>query len=325
MTSGSVVADLQRKKEALQHQINEIEQQIQNHSSKLDNGHSSTSTTLDTSSIIHIEKSGYLNKWQDRSIGWAGTKWDLRFVRLSRGRLSYYKTHNDNSPRYILTLRNCAVRDDGYKKNSRYWAKKKDDTKVDIQTPGAYYHVFSIYQRSENQMDREEYDDDIVPLLRFSSQSFAEKSIWINQLSDACAFCDTDEFTKLEEQYAITEQCSNSIATSYKSGTLPPMFFAPAPPPKLKRHPSNATFNKKGNNRASYLKKNKLKDAPKSNTQRTSGYPPSKPMHRNASPSYLSDEAPMQNYRGILNLALIILVISNFRISRLKFPIFRQS
>ena len=330
----SHIIDLQRQKKALENQLHAIEQQLQEQtqksisSSTTTESKSGSSSTESPSQIIHIEKSGYLYKWQDRSIGWTGTKWDLRFVRLARGRLSYYRTHNDNSPRYILTLRNCAVRDDGFKQNGRYWKRNNSNgsngsNDIDLHTPGAYYHVFSIYQRPEKE-EEDETDDDIVPLLRFSTQSFAEKSLWMEQLSDACAFCDTDEFVKLEEQHAAelvaAEQRNANIinqtfssAAAYKNGTLPPMFFAPAPPPKIRRNPSNATL-KKASRRASYLKLNTSKDAPKSNTQRKSGYPPSKPMHRSASPSYLSDEAPMQNYRGILNLGLIILIISNFRI-----------
>lgn len=37
-------------------------------------------------------------------------------------------------------------------------------------------------------------------------------------------------------------------------------------------------------------------------------------MHREAEPSYLSSEAPVQNLRGFLNLGIIILVVSNFRL-----------
>ena len=38
------------------------------------------------------------------------------------------------------------------------------------------------------------------------------------------------------------------------------------------------------------------------------GYPPSKPMHRYSAPSYLSVEAPIQNYRGFFNLGVLILI-----------------
>jgi diacylglycerol O-acyltransferase-1 len=37
-------------------------------------------------------------------------------------------------------------------------------------------------------------------------------------------------------------------------------------------------------------------------------------MHRSAAPSVLSAEAPTQNYRGLFNLGIIILVVSNFRL-----------
>mmetsp|Transcript_18124 Transcript_18124/g.22839 ORF Transcript_18124/g.22839 Transcript_18124/m.22839 type:complete len:240 (+) Transcript_18124:465-1184(+) len=103
---------------------------------------------------------------------------------------------------------------------------------------------------------------------------------------------------------AAATPINGTILTSqaaYKSGTLPPMFFAPAPP-RISRLPSNTNL---GSN------SNKIR---KSYVQRKNDYAPSRPMHRSTSPSYLSDEAPMQNYRGLLNLGLIILVISNFRI-----------
>ena len=335
----STVSKLKCQKESLLSQLEEIEKELNQKEKKKDsstsvtknsivgNNNSTATTTTTTatatasSSIMHYEKSGYLYKWQDRTIGWTGTKWDLRFVRLEMGRLSYYKTHSDPSPRYVLTLRNCAVRDDGYKQNGRYW-KRNSEVEVDVQTPGAYYHVFSIYQRAEGSNDTSstevEDEENIVPLLRFSTQSYAEKTFWIDQLSAACAVCDTEEFRQYEKEMseaAIAQKLngtSTSTPTSYRNGTLPPLYFAPAPPPKLLRQPSNATFIKLEN--ASYVKLSSMKDAHKSNPQHKSGYPPSKPMHRSAEPSYLSDEAPMQNYRGLLNLGIIILVISNFRI-----------
>ncbi len=305
------VKDLRRQKEELLNQIKEIDKELGQNSEDAND----YKNEVDPAPVVLLEKSGYLFKWQDRTIGWTGTKWDLRFVRLERGRLSYYRTHSDPSPRYVLTLKNCAVRDDGFKPNKKYW-KRNAEVDIDIQTPGAYYHVFSIYQRPERSDPTEEESDDIVPLLRFSTQSYAEKSLWVEQLSEACAFCDSDEFSKYENETALAvakqfESFNTPETYNYKNGTLPPMLFVPAPP-KLKRHPSNSSMSKKRN--ASYVKLNTSKDAPKSNSQKKQGYPPSKPMHRSASPSYLSDDAPMQNYRGLLNLGIIILVISNFRI-----------
>ena len=90
-------------------------------------------------------KSGYLFKWQDRSIGWGGTKWALRYVTLNRGRISYFLSHLENSPRYLLSLRGCAVRDEGWKKNRRHVSKTTPRGKdPPIDEVGAYFFVFSI-------------------------------------------------------------------------------------------------------------------------------------------------------------------------------------
>uniref|UniRef100_A0A7S3Q517 diacylglycerol O-acyltransferase n=1 Tax=Chaetoceros debilis TaxID=122233 RepID=A0A7S3Q517_9STRA len=313
---------LLEKKQALEDDLVRIKLELQIHSkTSQDTGidtvsSTSTFTSTFTSTSLTLSKSGYLSKWQDRQIGWGGTKWDLRFVRLERGRLSYFLHHNDVSPRYILTLKNCAVRDDGAKPNKifkgtlhdhdvgdhhdrhehddehdddhdddhddehddEHYDEHDDDgycygyNDADLRTPGAFYHVFSVYQRpslsikentstsgrgttaSASASAENDEEDHIVPLLRFSTENYAEKML----------------------------------------------YFAP-PAPKIKRQPSHMNLNKD-------------KNSAKSNSKHTSGYPPSKPMHRTSEPSYLSDEAPMQNYRGLLNLALIILVFSNFRI-----------
>jgi len=42
-------------------------------------------------------------------------------------------------------------------------------------------------------------------------------------------------------------------------------------------------------------------------------YPPSRTVHRGVGHSYLSSEAPTQNYRGLFNLSLIVLVVSHIR------------
>lgn len=110
-----------------------------------------------------LSKRGYLYLWKDRALtAWGGTKWSIRFVSLERGKLSYSTHASSPSPEYVLTLRGCAVRDEGIKHN------KRDATKD--------FNMFSIYQRSD---DEEEEDDDVVPLLRFSTPSLAEKNLWM--------------------------------------------------------------------------------------------------------------------------------------------------
>jgi diacylglycerol O-acyltransferase-1 len=272
------------------------------------------------------EKSGYLFKWQDRSIGWGGTKWGLRFVRLDHGQLSYYKTHEDRSARYVLTLKNCAVRDEGSKVNKRHSTLRKSFSGGSSLTPsspgkeeeqyevGSQFYVFSIYRRpntyeetaAANGDDAAQHDseDYIIPLLRFSTQSYAEKMQWIDLISQSCAYCDSEEFAIYQQQQQEKAQQQHQ---EHKKGTLPPLVFE-APPPKrgLQGFPSGYNLSKAKN----FQKKSQQKDAARSNTI---SYPPSKPMHRQSNPSYLSDGS-QQNYHGLFNLFLLILVLSNFRL-----------
>lgn len=268
-----------------------------------------------------ISKRGYLFKWADRSIGWGGTKWALRFVVLEGGKISYFRDHSDISPRYVLTLRGCAVRDEGLKPNKRYKNYKKG-VDLPIDEPGAYFHVFSIYQRVDSYDDRDtsETDDspsEVVPLLRFSTPSLAEKTQWIKLISEACEYCDTEEFIAAEmaasveaEKRKLQEQEMRLAMPEATKGTLPPLYFAPPVPAPMKRVPSG--FNVK--RPRLYRTTSGNLDADKVESRSTKGYPPSKPMHRAAAPSFLSNEGPPRSYRGFFNLAIILLVLSNFRL-----------
>mmetsp|Transcript_28427 Transcript_28427/g.60207 ORF Transcript_28427/g.60207 Transcript_28427/m.60207 type:complete len:777 (+) Transcript_28427:167-2497(+) len=285
---------------------------------------------LTTTAMAPPEKSGYLFKWQDRSIGWGGTKWGLRFVRLERGRLSYYRSHEERSPRYVLTLKDCAVRDEGSKANKRHsaYAKRlssavgggggggvcdslKSSASFDsLSEPqhhevGSHFHVFSIHQRpAGGRVDNSEEEDDIVPLLRFSTQSYAEKILWVDLISQACAYCDSEEFALARWERGRDEETQNKGGSRPKRGTLPKLVFE-APSPRLAA--SGMDLNRLGR---SFRSKSTAKDAARSNKI---SYPPSKPMHRQASPSYLSPEGSEgQNYRGLFNLLMIILFVSNF-------------
>lgn len=172
-------------------------------------------------------KRGYLFRWMDREIGWSGTKWALRFVALEGGRISYYGTHTDTSPRYVLTLTGCAVRDEGWKRNRRHssWKRWGRDTSPPpaLEEPGAYFFVFSIYQRrvasfrGSGTGDNDDAgnlsghsgksisdDASIAPLLRFSTPSQAEKNQWVQLIAEACAWCETEEFVA-EENNRATE------------------------------------------------------------------------------------------------------------------------
>lgn len=312
------------------------------------------------------EKSGYLYKWADRSIGWGGTKWGLRFVRLEHGHFSYFKCHEDKSPRYILTLKNCAVRDEGSKANKRHGGfvqssshgeTKKNSPKVlsstataltvassslsdasrnhyeEVEdelpnatsiTPGSHFHVFSIYHRhstaktdDDNINPDNEKERSIIPLLRFSTQSYAEKMQWIDLISQSCAYCDSEEFAMLQQQQQQQTAAARKAQPHHQRGTLPPLIFESAPSYPPRTHIRNlsvgCTKNLTGKD---FRSKASAKDAARTNNI---SYPPSKPMHRQASASYLAsgggggDDTP-KNYHGFFNLLLIILIVSNFRL-----------
>ena len=259
------------------------------------------------------DRKGYLFRWQDKIIGWGGTKWSLLFISLESGRISCYESHLDEKPADSLTLRGCAVQDDGYKRNKRH--KPKEDV-LPFDEPGAYFHVFSIYHLSDSadDSDRDDYESKL-PLLRFSTTSLAEKAQWIEVISETCAYCETEQFMIDEANRAAEkdrqreqQQTMAMAMPGVKRGTLPPLYFAPSVPEfqRIQRRPSRSNMQKAN----MYKTASKTKLADKVEAQ----YPPSKPMHVEAAPSYLSAEAPIQNYRGLFNLAMILLIVSNFRI-----------
>ena len=213
-------AQLQLRIKSLQDQLRDAEsalRQLNAKTSKGDddddvdhqNGHNSklpawgppspTGSITSSTDMPPVGKRGYLFRWMDRSIGWTGTKWALRFVSLdtSRGQISYFGSHLETQPRYVLSLRGCAVRDDGWKRNQRH-KKRNEDKDPPLEEPGAYFFIFSIYQRPFD--DRRTHVQDIVPLLRFSTPSMAEKLQWINLISETCAYCETDRFLAVEAE-----------------------------------------------------------------------------------------------------------------------------
>ena len=356
----------------------DIPTKINNDADAAANNHTTTTTSMQQQQHhqqhqLPPEKSGYLYKWADRSIGWGGSKWGLRFVRLDHGHLSYFKSHEDKAPRYILTLKNCAVRDEGSKVNKRNAGgfgggtssgggkmmmntnspkvtvasfsdgttsepyeeveDENDDTtttpntattttSISSSTPGSHFHVFSIYHRpaattttctnTAGDDSRNNEENGIIPLLRFSTQSYAEKMQWIDLISQSCAYCDSEEFAMQQQQQQQQAAAAKKAQPQHhQRGTLPPLIFESAPtyPTRRTHIRTPSATNLRGQD---FRSKSSAKDAARTNNI---SYPPSKPMHRQASASYLesNDETP-KNYHGFFNLLLIILLVSNFRL-----------
>jgi diacylglycerol O-acyltransferase 1 len=261
-----------------------------------------------------------LSLYGDKKIYILGTKWALRFVTLDGhlGQIAYYASHQDTTkPRYVLSLRGCAVRDDGWKRNQRHKRARHDEEGPPLEEPGAFFFMFSIYQRPYSHQNRQN-DADIVPLLRFSTPSMAEKTQWIQLISEACAYCETDQWLAEEADRAAEfekqQRQQMLMATAMpesKEGTLPPLIFAPHT--QKAKHSRRPSFIKTPS-AANFRTKSKNADIEKLDAKSTKAYPPSKPMHRVSAPSYLSVEAPVQNYRGFFNLGVLILIVANVRL-----------
>eukprot|EP00814_Leptocylindrus_danicus_P006596 CAMPEP_0116012008 /NCGR_PEP_ID=MMETSP0321-20121206/4883_1 /TAXON_ID=163516 /ORGANISM="Leptocylindrus danicus var. danicus, Strain B650" /LENGTH=805 /DNA_ID=CAMNT_0003481301 /DNA_START=65 /DNA_END=2483 /DNA_ORIENTATION=- len=369
--TSAAAAELLTKLHELRHEYLTVHSKYQS----LTNHNVNVNVNVNTisASLPLVQKAGYLFKWQDREIGWGGTKWSRRFVQLQCPLpnnqhahanfdlpfLKYSKHAGDEAPAtYVLHLRGCAVRDDGCKpvrQKKKLALKKKqkvvsgEDVHMHAQQ---FYHVFSIYHKTNTNTNTIANDDAtsvdcdvdgdgllsedemIVPLLRFSTQNLADKLQWIELISEACAYCDEhansySPFQSQSQSQSQTNEDGNPMTTTPipgapshshrqigsadfetlqelksmpqpKKGTLPPVIFR-----------SNFVAS---NNSKRYRRRSVSKDAAKSNPRTRSGYPPSRPMHQSAEVSYLSDGASNQNYRGLLNLAAIILLISNFRL-----------
>lgn len=280
-------------------------------------GSSAASPLRHKRAIAPPSKKGYLFKWMDRTIGFGGTKWALRFVTLEGGRLSYFGSHSDVSPRYVLNLKGCAVREDGWKRNRRH-ASFKLGYEPAFDEPGAYFFIFSVYQRDDTPFTTspDAEDAEIIPLLRLSSPSLAEKSRWVQVIAEACEYCETEDYQDEEARRAselmLQQQQQMNMALTMPEaheGTLPALYFAPAFQAPKKR----PSMNKKSPSKL-FRSTSRTFNKQEVDERATKGYPPSKPMHRAAVPSYLSMEGRPQNYRGFFNLGMIILVVSNFRL-----------
>jgi hypothetical protein len=268
-SSSFTVADLKAEIASLKSELSKYHDGVVKHLScnSFERNYETRSSSVALSPPV-VVKSGYLNKWKDRAIGWSGSKWGVRYITLtSDGTLKYSSNHNDvSAPRATLSLKHCAVKDDGEKRS------KKES-----------FHVFSVYRRESNASSNpnDDNEDDIVPLMRFSNTSSAEKHSWMAYLTEGCA-----SFTAPPRK-------------PLSKGTLAPIYFA---------NPSISP------NMTLYAKKSKDPKAAHTKQRNLATFQPSRPMHRNSKPSFLSEGGGNQNYRGLLNLAAIILIVSNFRL-----------
>ncbi|KAK1734597.1 diacylglycerol O-acyltransferase [Skeletonema marinoi] len=126
-------------------------------------------------------------------------------------------------------------------------------------------------------------------------------------ISQSCAYCDSEEFA-IQQQFKKEEEEALLRSPNKKRGTLPNLIFE-TPTVPLRSMPSGRNLTKMGKSPSG----RNLTKMGKSYMKKSDQYPPSKPMHRQASPSYLSDGAHPQNYRAC-SITYYHFGISNFRL-----------
>ena len=153
---------------------------------------------------------------------------------------------------------------------------------------GAYFYLFSIYQRPDDE-DEDQFDErDITPLLRFSTPSKAQHENWIKAVADTCEFSETPEYAAAEaararDRLAQEREQINMVQAmpGVKRGTLPPLYFGTATTanntqPSLKRTRSLNKVNS-GSRPKLFRTRSKEFNADQLEAKSTKGYPPSKP------------------------------------------------
>lgn len=138
-------------------------------------------------------------------------------------------------------------------------------------------------------------------LLRVSSETEVEIDAWHAALAPRCMITTTSERPSLAHSQSAADDGMVKVADDSKAKQLTRALSAP--------HVADQPVSPKGGTDAGQgavgpdgkPKKMKL------------SFPASKPMHTCARVSFLSDEAPQQNYRGFLNLGATILVVTNLR------------
>ena len=272
-----------------------------------------------------VLKRGYLYKWRDREISFA-SKWGLRYFILTGSSLSYFADDRDHRPRRTVDLRNCFVRDEGVKQAGKY-------------------HIFGIYLNT----DYETNDNNL--LLRLSCESASESKQWIEMLNTACNLSfdvkdvyeipgnilediSTFQPLSLKTKEPSFKELPLSIDTSdmssqtiqrvkssewvlQKSLSRTLMHTNDSPSDRRSSIIQSGVLNQTNGSSSSLSPKPDVGGTVKDKQAKKKKAPhmaASKPIHIEAVPSALSEDARQQNYRGFFNLGVIILALSNFKL-----------
>ncbi|CAM9143530.1 unnamed protein product [Chrysoparadoxa australica] len=224
------------------------------------------------------DMSGWLYKWRDREAYiWGSPKWDQVYLTLKDDVLRLYDTDKEPRPNQEIRIHNCILRDEGTKEGP----PDKATGKCPI------YHIFGIY------LDDEHGGADAGVMLRLSSASEDEAQLWLNALSKACV---------IDDIMGMDLASGEEVTEGVKDATATPL-------------PRSATVIGLKRRSGSFGKTALLTPAkpPVKGHFDPTAYPASKPMHKEVQFSLLSVESPDQNYRGLLNLGALLLLVNNVR------------
>lgn len=273
-----------------------------------------------------VLKRGYMYKWREREISFA-SKWSLRYFVLQGRSLSYYIDDRDQKPRRTIDLTDCVLKDEGRKKGK--------------------YSIFGLYYDPESVLGIKQR----APLLRLSCDAEQEARQWIDMLQSACdankAHVQDGSGTmeKEEEQVlccAAAVDVNSLLTKNVSRDTLDRVLSSSNVLQRVKSRQQvsdteiafNSTAASAGTTISPIKSENLLQNLtqePRLERSRTlsqelvqkrkrqqhqkNSFHASNPIHTESVASPLSDDAkPGQNYRGFFNLAVIILVISNFKL-----------
>ena len=281
-----------------------------------------------------VLKRGYLYKWRDREISFA-SKWGLRYFILTGCSLSYFVDDREHRPRRTIDLTNCYVRDEGVKQagkfhvfaiylntdyetndnnlllrlscestsESKQWIEMlhtacniDHNSKQVYEIPGVLADDISAFRPLAFKGKEGSFKE--MPLSidtsDMSSQTIqrVKSSEWVLQKSLSRTLMNTNE--------APSERRGSSVAESKGKDEIQTIGPSPlSPKPEL-----DSSVNNRGGTAGKEAERKK----------KAPHMAASKPIHTEAVPSALSEDARQQNYRGFFNLGVIILALSNIKL-----------
>ncbi|CBN77838.1 acyl-CoA binding domain protein and partial Diacylglycerol O-acyltransferase [Ectocarpus siliculosus] len=297
---------------------------------------------------VDVSMSGWLFKWRDRDAYlWGSVKWVPRFFTLSDGKLSTYKSDQCAEAESVMSLKRCVLRDEGTRIGK---APGRGKPRPEYHVFGLYLE--GAMQRGPDagvllrlSTDKEDVAEKWISSL---GEVCAQEEDHSSPASSPCA-SEADQ----SEATPSSSACSSPVVTASMPPAPPPADGLDSAPrmsrissvgmsrkgswdvagglQNLKRLTQEVSIGRldgddpldrsvrvsdQGVARDEQDKRKTMVKAKKKKKKfEPTGYPASRPMHKEAKMSILSAGASStQNYRGLLNLMAIFFLVTNSRL-----------